>query len=297
MSNGFRWPFGPVGVITPFNFPIEIAVLQLMGALFMGNKPVVKPDIRCSFPLEQWVRMMHYCGMPKTDLDFIHSDGPAMQKILVDGKARNTLFTGSTKVGEHLAKVLKGRIRLEDGGYDWKVIGPDVPKTQAEIDYVAWQCDNDAYNHAGQKCSAQSIMFVHRNWRKTDLIEKMASQAAKRNLKDLTCGPVLTWSNERIQAHIDAVMELDGAKILFGGNPLKDHKIPKQYGAFEPTAIQVPLKHFRGAKKFKLLTTELFGPFQIVVEWFNKDEERVLEILEDQEAHLTAGIVSNDAHF
>jgi len=76
--------------------------------------------------------------MPLTDLDFIHSDGPAMQKILVDGGARNTLFTGSTAVGEHLSKVLKGRIRLEDGGYDWKVIGGDVPKTQAEIDYVAW---------------------------------------------------------------------------------------------------------------------------------------------------------------
>jgi len=138
MSQGFRWPFGPVGVITPFNFPIEIAVLQLMGALFMGNKPLVKPDIRCSFPLEQWVRMMHYCGMPKEDMDFIHGDGPVMEKILVQGGARNTLFTGSTAVGEHLSKVLKGRVRLEDGGYDWKVIGPDVPKNQADIDYVAW---------------------------------------------------------------------------------------------------------------------------------------------------------------
>lgn len=128
MSQGFRWPFGPVGVITPFNFPIEIAVLQMMGALFMGNKPLVKPDIRCSFPLEQWVRMMHYCGMPKEDMDFLHGDGPVMEKILVQAGARNTLFTGSTAVGEHLSKVLKGRVRLEDGGYDWKVIGPDVPK-------------------------------------------------------------------------------------------------------------------------------------------------------------------------
>lgn len=51
-STGYRWPLGPVGVITPFNFPIEIPVLQFMGALFMGNKPIVKPDTRCSFPLE-----------------------------------------------------------------------------------------------------------------------------------------------------------------------------------------------------------------------------------------------------
>ena len=41
-------------------------------------------------------------------------------------------------------------------------------------------------------------MFMHRNWRKTDLLEKMKAQAGKRMLSNLTCGPVITWSNERI---------------------------------------------------------------------------------------------------
>lgn len=41
-SQGYRWPFGPVALITPFNFPLEIPILQLMGALYMGNKPVLK---------------------------------------------------------------------------------------------------------------------------------------------------------------------------------------------------------------------------------------------------------------
>ncbi len=49
---------------------------------------------------------------------------------------------------------------LEDAGFDWKVLGPDV----AEADYVAWQCDQDAYACSGQKCSAQSILFMHENW-------------------------------------------------------------------------------------------------------------------------------------
>jgi 1-pyrroline-5-carboxylate dehydrogenase len=109
-----------------------------MGALFMGNKACLKPDTRCSYVAEQWIRMMHYCGLPKEDMDLIHADGPAMEKILVSSNVRNTLFTGSTKIGEHLSKKLSGRIRLEDGGYDWKIIGPDVPKSQAEVDYVAW---------------------------------------------------------------------------------------------------------------------------------------------------------------
>ena len=137
-SCGYRFPLGPVGVITPFNFPIEIPVLQMCGALFMGNKPLVKPDTRTSFPLEQWIRMMHYCGLPKTDLDFINCDGPTTEMILKKGKSNMTLFTGSSKVGEHLMKKLDGRVRLEDGGYDWKILGPDVPKAQSDIDYVAW---------------------------------------------------------------------------------------------------------------------------------------------------------------
>lgn len=103
---------------------------------------------------------------------------------------------------------------------------------------------------------------MHKNWAKTNFLQLIEEQAAKRNLKDLTVGPILSWNNEKIKAHIDAVLELDGAKILFGGEPLSEpHSIPSQYGSFKPTAIWVPFKHFRGEKSFKLLTTEVFGPF------------------------------------
>lgn len=43
-SQGVRWPYGPVAIIAPFNFPLEIPVLQLMGALYMGNKPLLHVD-------------------------------------------------------------------------------------------------------------------------------------------------------------------------------------------------------------------------------------------------------------
>lgn len=140
-------------------------------------------------------------------------------------------------------------------------------------------------------------MFMHRNWRKTGLLDKMAEQAGKRSLKDLTVGPVLTWNNEMIKAHLDAILELDGSKILFGGVPLTGHSIPKQYGSWTPTAVFVPLKHFRGKKARKLLSTELFGPFQVVTEYGNADIDKVLDIMESLPHHLTAAIVSNDAQF
>ena len=80
-------------------------------------------------------------------------------------------------------------------------------------------------------------MFMHKNWTKTDVLEKMKAQAAKRSLKDITIGPVFTWDNEDIKGHIDDVMQLDGAELLFGGVPLKNHSIPAIYGSYEPTAI------------------------------------------------------------
>ena len=73
--------------------------------------------------------MLHYCGLPKSDLDFLHSEGPVMEHILRKGNARMTLFTGSSRVGEHLVKKLEGKVRLEDGGYDWKILGPDIPSS------------------------------------------------------------------------------------------------------------------------------------------------------------------------
>lgn len=158
-------------------------------------------------------------------------------------------FTGSSKVAEVIAKQTNGRVRLEDAGFDWKVLGPDV----SNVDYVAWVSDQDAYAASGQKCSAQSIVFVHDNWVKAGFVEKIKNLAARRKLEDLTVGPVITWNNQQIKAHIDAVLKCKGAKLAFGGNPLKNHKIPSVYGAFEPTAVEVPLKSF--IENFKLCST------------------------------------------
>lgn len=96
---------------------------------------------------------------------------------------------------------------------------------------------------------------------------------------------------------MDAILELEGTEVLFGGTPLKNHNIPECYGAWKPTCVFVPLKHFKSAKKRALLTTELFGPFQIVTEYGNAQLQQVLDICESVPHHLTAAIVSNDPIF
>ncbi|XP_008437559.2 probable aldehyde dehydrogenase isoform X2 [Cucumis melo] len=248
-SHGFRWPYGPVAIVTPFNFPLEIPVLQLMGALYMGNKPVLKVDSKVSIVMEQMIRLLHHCGLPLEDLDFINCDGKTMNKLLM------------------------------------------------EEDYVAWVCDQDAYACSGQKCSAQSILFMHENWSTTSLISKIKDLAERRNLTDLTIGPVLTLTTEAILDHMNKLLKIPGAKLLFGGEPLKNHSIPSIYGAIKPTALYIPLEEMMKDENYELVTKEIFGPFQIVTEYKRDQLSVVLDALERMHAHLTAAVVSNDPLF
>ena len=54
-----------------------------MGALYMGNKPLVKVDSKVSVVFEEFLRLLHALGLPKTDVDLIHSDGPTMGRLCV----------------------------------------------------------------------------------------------------------------------------------------------------------------------------------------------------------------------
>mmetsp|Transcript_57659 Transcript_57659/g.122656 ORF Transcript_57659/g.122656 Transcript_57659/m.122656 type:complete len:555 (-) Transcript_57659:366-2030(-) len=292
-SCGYRMPFGGCGVVTPFNFPLEIPALQTLSGVFMGNQITTKVDEKVQLCMEQFIRMLHHVGLPKTDIDLIYCKGPVMNKILVDGQSRMLLFTGSQHIAEKLCSDLKGRVKLEDAGFDWKVLGPDP----SDVEYVAWQADQDAYAFSGQKCSAQSMLFVHENWNKIGIVEKLAEAASKRNLNDLTIGPVLTWSTEKFMAHVDACLKIPGAKVAFGAKPLTGHTIPKVYGAVEPTAVRVPIESLKDPECFKVATTELFGPFQVIVDWKEGQLPLVLECLNNMENHLTAGVVSNDVRF
>jgi len=292
-STGIRMPYGGCAVITPFNFPLEIPSIQTMSSLFMGNQVTLKVDEKVQICMEQFLRMMHHVGLPKTDVDLIYCKGPVMNKLLVDGDSRMTLFTGSQAIAEKLCADLKGRVKLEDAGFDWKILGPDVD----QMDFVAWQADQDAYAFGGQKCSAQSMVFVHENWEQAGIIEKLGQLASKRNLQDLTAPPILSWTNERIQQHLEACLSIPGSRLAFGGKPLVGHSVPCCYGAFEPTAVRVPIDALMDPEAFKVANTELFGPFQIFVEWKDGQLPQVLHLLNAMPNHLTAGIVSNNMQF
>ncbi|KAF3320846.1 putative aldehyde dehydrogenase-like protein [Carex littledalei] len=91
----------------------------------MGNNLVLKVDSKVSIVMDQMLRLLHECGLPLEDADIINSDGVAMKKLLLEAKPKMTLFTGSSRVTEKLVVDLKGRIKLEDAGFDWKILGKE----------------------------------------------------------------------------------------------------------------------------------------------------------------------------
>ncbi|MDZ7643823.1 MAG: aldehyde dehydrogenase family protein [Woeseiaceae bacterium] len=294
-SRGYRWPFGPVAVIAPFNFPLEIPALQVMGCLFMGNRPLVKTDSKISAVFEQFVRMLIHCGLPASDLDLIHCRGSRMGELVADAKdmLRMVQFTGSSTVAERISSVMNGRVRLEDAGFDWKILGPEYRPEWA--DYVAGNPTRMRTTPRARTAPRKAYRFLHENWREA-LLPKLESLAARRSLDNLTVGPVLSWTTARMQEHVAAVAGLPGARVLFGGKPLEGHRIPACYGTLQPTAVEVPLDALAG-EHFELVTTELFGPFQVVVTYGNNDLPTVLGVLERISQHLTAAVVSADVDF
>jgi 1-pyrroline-5-carboxylate dehydrogenase len=90
--------------------------------------------------------------------------------------------------------------------------------------------------------------------------DKIKELAERRSLDNLSITPVITWNNQKIQEHVDRLLELPGAHVVCGGRPLDvPHNIPEIYGSYYPTAVFVPLDQILA--NFELCTTELFGPF------------------------------------
>jgi 1-pyrroline-5-carboxylate dehydrogenase len=125
--------------------------------------------------------------------------------------------------------------------------------------------------------------MVHENWVKnTDILDKLASLANRRNLEDLTVGPTLSVTTQKFKQHIDRLLQIPGARVLWGGSEINngEHSIPECYGAMRPTAVYVPLDGMlAGEENFRAATREIFAPFQVVTEYRDADIPKARSLL------------------
>lgn len=257
-----RNPVGVVGSITPWNFPVMIAVWHVLPALRTGNTVVVKPSPFTPLSTLRLVELMNEV-LPAGVVNVVTSDdrrnniGAAMA---AHPGIRKIVFTGSCATGQKVmmsaAETMK-RLTLEMGGNDAGIVLPDVDP-QAIAEGLFW----GAFINNGQTCAAMKRLYVHDDVYDA-VCDALVAYARKIPVGDgLAEGSVLGPVNNRMQ--FDKVARLvecakEKGRVLLGGEPGE--------GLFYPPTIIADLTN-----DDPLVAEEQFGPALPVIRYSNLDE-------------------------
>ncbi|HUP60575.1 MAG TPA: aldehyde dehydrogenase family protein [Thermoanaerobaculia bacterium] len=215
-----REPVGVVGAITPWNFPLMLAVWKIAPALACGNTVVIKPASNTSLSLLKFAEYAKECGLPAGVLNVIPGRGSVVGNAMVDHPGIDAIaFTGSTEVGRQLmaraAKTLK-KVSLELGGKS-----PNIVFADADLDAAARGALNAIFYGKGEVCAAGSRLLVEESAH-DELLAKVTERASKMTAGDplnpkTRLGALVSKEQmETVLAYIDSGKN-EGAKLVTGG--------------------------------------------------------------------------------
>src|SRR6476469_5905996 len=151
-------PRGVVGVISPWNYPLSLAVTDAIPALMAGNAVVLRPDLQASLTALQAVALLTEAGLPESVLQVVLGEGPTVGQAVVD-QSDYVCFTGSTPVGRHVAASTGARLvgaSLELGGKNSMYVAADADLKRAVSGAV-----RGSFSSAGQLCISKERILVH----------------------------------------------------------------------------------------------------------------------------------------
>jgi 1-pyrroline-5-carboxylate dehydrogenase len=282
-------PYGVWGVIAPFNFPLALATGMSAGALIAGNTVVYKPSPDAPTTGTKLIEILREAGLPPGAMSYLTDSGAEVGKALVASpKVSGMVFTGSKKVGFTIFKNFNAaRPRpcfLELGGKN-----PSVVTASADLEKAAEGIMRGAFGFSGQKCSATSRVYVHRDIARR-FTELLVGKARNLKVGDPTerasyTGPVI---NERAygayQSYVQEAKDA-GGRILLGGRVLTEGDLARGFYVAPTIVDGLPRDH-------RLFLEELFVPFVALAEVGSLDE--AIEESNRVEYGLTAGIFSED---
>ena len=278
----FRKPVGVVGSITPWNFPVLIAVWHVLPALRTGNTVVIKPSPYTPLATLRFVELLNEV-LPEGVVNSVSCDDRTSNlgaDMASDPVIRKIVFTGSCATGKKVmqsaASTMK-RLTLELGGNDAGIVLPDAdPKAIAEG--LFW----GAFLNNGQTCAAMKRLYVHASIH-DEVCEHLAAFAKQVPMGDgmdekNVLGPV----QNRMQFDKVARLVADAKKkgqVLTGGEPGQ--------GLFFPATIVAGLKNGDA-----LVDEEQFGPALPIIRY--TDVEEAIRAANDSENGLGGSVWSKD---
>jgi 1-pyrroline-5-carboxylate dehydrogenase len=281
-------PFGVFAVISPFNFPMALAAGPSSGALMAGNTVVFKPATASAMSGVLLAEAYRDAGLPDGVFNLVMGPGETVgQEIQENPGIDGIVFTGSYEVGMGLFRTFSKRwpkpCIVEMGGKN-----PAIVTASADLEEAAEGIMRSAFGFGGQKCSANSRVYVERPVH-DELVRLLVQKTEK-----LTIGDPLVKSNwlgpiidgravERYQAAV-AEARRDG-RVLIGGERLTDGDLGRGFFV-EPVVVGgLPADH-------RLFQDELFVPFTAVHAVASLDE--ALRLSNDNIYGLTAGVYSEN---
>ena len=168
-------PVGVVLAISPFNYPINLAVTKIAPALLAGNSVVVKGPTQGSITTAMLVEIFNKAGASGA-ISFVSGKGSEIGDYLVSHKYANMIdFTGSSEVGKDIIKKAGLKpLLLELGGKDAALVLDD-----ADLDLAAEEIVDGAFSYAGQRCTAIKRVLAHKDIH-DDLIKKIAAKTKEK---------------------------------------------------------------------------------------------------------------------
>jgi acyl-CoA reductase-like NAD-dependent aldehyde dehydrogenase len=278
-----RKPLGVVASITPWNWPLLIAIWHAIPALRAGNTVVMKPSEYTPVSILRFVQLASEI-LPPGVINVVTGEGAVGAAISSHPDVQKVVFTGSTPTGKRIMESAAGnltRCTLELSGNDAGIILPDV-----NVGEIAPKLFAAAFHNNGQTCAALKRMYVHES-QYDEVCQAMADLAKSVVVGDgleegTELGPIQNEAQLRIVEGLAESARTDGGRFLAGGK-----RMDRDGYFFEPTIVADLTDGSR------LVDEEPFGPIVPIIKYADIDE--VIERANRSDSGLGGSVWSSDA--
>jgi acyl-CoA reductase-like NAD-dependent aldehyde dehydrogenase len=276
-----RLPYGIVGAISPFNFPLNLVGHKLGPAIAAGNAVVLKPAGQTPISAIKLAEIFYDAGLPENWLQVVCGSGSDVGNAIVENDRIGAIsFTGSAPVGWGIrSKAPRKQVNLELGS-----TAPLIVHEDGDWETAADKAKLHAFSHAGQSCISVQRILLHESIA-DDFTNRFVSNVESLVTGDpmdenTDVGPLISQDDrDRVKSWVDEAASA-GGEILTGGELVDEDR------CLAPTVIKEP------PREEKVWCNEIFGPVATIHTFKTFDE--AIELANDAAYGLQAGVFTRD---